>query len=121
MRTWHALLLLSALLSAGCVVKEPADEDGDGGTGTDDGTPQVHEIAMHSAKYVPDRITIAKGDTLRFAAHDTTHSVQSTNGVYDAGDVPAGTEKDVLANLAGSYTIQCRFHGDMRMALTVTA
>ena len=113
-----ALALLATLvLTAGCLAEEPAEDgdDGDGGAAA-----QVHDVGMHNRVFDPSSLSVPKGHTLRFAAHDTMHSAGSTNGVYDAGDIPQGQSKDMLLDQAGTFTITCRFHPGMQMALTVT-
>ena len=113
MRLTAACLLASAVLLAGC---------SGGGSDPEDATPPVtKEIAMHGGMYEPDRVTVNKGDTLRFAAHDTMHSAKTMDGSYDAGDIAQGTEKDVVMGKAGTFVFKCRFHGAMQLTATVNA
>jgi plastocyanin len=117
-------VLLVLVLLPGCLVKVADDEaDGGDGEGTTNGPagPWVEEVAMHDQRFEPSSLTVARNDTIHFFAQDATHSVQSTNGVYDQGDVAQGESVNLIANLAGTYTFQCRFHASMRMSLTVTA
>lgn len=106
-----ALLLASALLLAGCSEPDP---------GANTTAPVTHEIAMHSQTYEPSTITVAKGDLLQFQAHDTTHAAKSTDGTYDAGDIPVGTVKDLAMSTAGTFTFKCHFHPPMQLTVTVT-
>lgn len=107
-----ATLAVVALLLAGC----------SGGSGTDPGaTPQTHDIAMHGGVYEPSKVTVAKGDTLQFEAHDTTHSARTMDGTYDAGDIPQGGAKDLVMGTAGTFVFKCRFHPSMQLTATVTA
>ena len=136
MRLAFAVLALLAL--SGCLidlVKEEDLQDGgdtDGGSTNGDatsgpaGSPGPNAagpptVTMRDGRYDPSTLTVARNTTVRFVAEDGTHSVASTNGVYDQGDVPEGSSVALFANLAGSYTLQCRFHADMRMAFTVSA
>ena len=123
MRAVLVLLLVVPLGLAGCTLVEEDPPEGDDTEPRETGSsgPKTHDVGMHNRMFDPDAITVPKGDTLRFAAHDTKHSVESTNGVYDAGDVPAGTEKDVWLNLEGDYVFRCNIHAGMQMSVTVTA
>ena len=120
---WPLLLLaVLALMLPGCLVKvvEENATSGPSGQGTDPpGVPTFKAITMHDGQYDPDRVTIAYNGTLQFIAEQGTHSIASTNGVYDQGDVPEGSSVSMWMNLAGTYTMQCRFHAGMRMTVTV--
>lgn len=110
-RLFVTLLLVATLLLAGC------------SGGSDGGTPagQTTEIAMHNQVYEPAKVTVAKGDVLRFAAHDTAHSARTMDGSYDAGDIAQGQSKDVAMDRAGTFVFKCRFHSAMQLTVTVTA
>lgn len=118
-----ALLMLSLLLLPGCLVKVVEEDDGTSNTSTTSATSTPaaggNRVRMHDGRYDRASLTVPYNTTVRFVAEDGTHSVASTNGVYDQGDVPQGTSVLLLANLAGTYTLQCRFHADMRMTFTV--
>lgn len=112
MRILPVLLLLTLAL-AGC---------SSSGGGDGDASPaEVKEIAMHSQKYEPSTVTVAKGTILRFEAHDTAHSAQTADGMYNSGDIAQGTSKDITMDKAGTFVFHCRFHPAMQLTATVTA
>ena len=80
-------------------------------------------VDQHDLKFVPNTVTIAAGDTLRFADSDhITHNITITN--------PDGTTEDkgmdrykqdivVPFAKAGVYQVHCRIHPTMTMTVTV--
>ena len=113
MRLLAACLLVSCLLLAGC---SGGGSDGDGAP-----APQTKAIGMHGGTYDPSQVTVRKGDSLRFEAHDATHSAKTMDGSYDAGDIAQGQSKSVVMDKAGTFVFKCRFHPSMQLTATVTA
>ena len=80
-------------------------------------------VDQHDLKFVPDAVTIAAGDTIRFTDSDhITHNITITN--------PDGTTEDkgmdryqqdivVPFAKAGVYQVHCRIHPTMKMTVTV--
>lgn len=109
MRALAVALLLLLVALAGC---------------SDSGSPapagQTVTIAMHGGVFDPDTLTAAKGTVLKFESHDTTHSARTTDGTYNAGDIPVDTSKSVTLSKAGSFTFKCRFHAGMELDVVVS-
>ncbi len=105
-----AILAVVPILLAGC---------SEGGAGGGAGPPAVEEIAMHNRMYAPSAVTITYPTTLRFAAHDTTHTAQTADGQHTTGDVPQGESRDIPALPVGTYVFQCKYHAQMRLTVTV--
>lgn len=106
-----SLLLVTALALAGC--------SGSGGD-PDEDAPEVKEIAMHNQMYEPSTVTVAKGGVLRFEAHDTAHTAQTTDGMFNTGRIEQGTSRDVVMGTAGTFVFHCQYHSKMQLTATVT-
>jgi plastocyanin len=112
MRAWVAVSLLSMMFLAGC-------SGGGGGSDSDGGDAEVKEIAMHNQMYEPSTTTVTKGTILRFEAHDTTHTAQTSDGAYNSGDIAQGSQKDITMDKTGTFVFHCRFHSKMQLTVTV--
>jgi cytochrome c oxidase subunit II len=89
--------------------------------------PRVVEITAKRFGFVPDQITLRKGErvTLRLHSEDVTHGFLMGKLKIDA-EVEAGRTTDVTITpeVAGSYTTICdhfcgAHHGNMKMTIVV--
>ena len=80
-------------------------------------------VDQHDLKFVPDAVTIAAGDTIRFTDSDhITHNITITNP--DGTTVDKGMDmykQDIVVPFAkpGVYKVHCRIHPTMMMTVTV--
>lgn len=81
-----------------------------------------HVIRMASQQYQPAEIRAAKGDSLRFINDDDlAHEVfvPTVGFGLDLGKQEPGEEKAITLANEGSFEVECVFHQDMLLAVTV--
>jgi plastocyanin len=80
-------------------------------------------VDQHDLKFVPDAVTIAAGDTVRFTDSDhITHNITITNPDGTTEDKGMDRYKeDIVVPFAktGVYHVHCRIHPTMKMTVTV--
>ncbi len=80
-------------------------------------------VDQHDLKFVPDAVTIAAGDTVRFTDSDhITHNITITNPDGTSEDKGMDRYKeDIVVPFAkpGVYQVHCRIHPTMKMTVTV--
>lgn len=91
-------------------------------SGSDDGGA-TEEVGMHSNVFVPQSITISKGDQISWTNHDTViHTVTAdAAGGFDSGDIAGGGDYEHKFEQAGTFAYHCKKHPSMRGTITVTA
>jgi plastocyanin len=71
---------------------------------------------------VPASFTVKAGTTVTWVNRDTTpHTVTSTSGVYDSGNMDGGAVYKFTFTKPGTYEYVCTYHTWMKGAITVTA
>ena len=79
-------------------------------------------ITINNFAFSPSGITVAPGATVTVTNRDSVaHTVTSTSGGFDTGDIQAGQSKTFTApNKAGTYPYICTIHQYMTGTLTVS-
>jgi plastocyanin len=73
--------------------------------------------------FAPARLTVGKGSVVHFANDETYvhHAfVDTPDFKADTGDIPPGERRDILFTRAGTYTIRCAIHPQMKLVVEVT-
>ena len=81
-----------------------------------------HLVRMADAGYVPAQITGRVGDTLRFVNEDTmNHNVFVPTAGFgiDLGRQEPGDERSMTLGKPGAFEVECVFHGDMLLTVSV--
>ena len=81
-----------------------------------------HVITMADQQYEPAVIKVAKGDSLRFVNDDdVAHEVfvPTVGFGLDLGKQEPGEEKAITLAKDGSFEVECVFHPDMLLTVTV--
>ena len=81
-----------------------------------------HVVTMQGAAYSPDEIRAASGDTIRFVNDDDIpHEVfvPTVGFGVDLGKQEPATEKTLALMRRGTFEVECVFHSDMLLTVTV--
>jgi plastocyanin len=79
-------------------------------------------VSIGDGSFGPAALTIAVGDTVTWTNNDDSpHTVTAENGPFDSGNVDPGGTFTFTFTQAGTYGYVCRYHGEMRATIIVTA
>ena len=80
----------------------------------------MHTVAIEGMKFVPDTITVARGDTVVWINKDFfPHTVTATGGRFDSHEIQAAKSWKYLANKKGQFGYFCTLHPAMNGVLVV--
>ena len=75
---------------------------------------------MAGMAFSPTRITVSLNTTITWVNNDgTVHTSTSDTGVWDTGDIPAGTSKATRFAVAGTFPFHCTYHSGMMRGTVV--
>ena len=80
------------------------------------------EVRQAGRKFAPDRLTVARGTTVRFVNDEKIvhHAfVNSSDFSADTGDIEPGKTKEIAFDRAGSFDVRCAIHPQMRLRVDV--
>ena len=81
------------------------------------------EVRQSDRSFAPARLTVGKGSVVHFANDETYvhHAfVDTPDFKADTGDIPPGERRDIVFTRAGTYTIRCAIHPQMKLVVEVT-
>lgn len=94
------------------------------GTGTpSSGTPDPSQgtaISIQNFAFNPDSVTVSVGTTVTWTNNDTvSHTVTSTDGAFDSGNIAPGDTFTFTFSTAGSFSYICSYHPNMTATVVV--
>jgi plastocyanin len=111
-------LLAGALLLAAC------SGGSSGGTTTIPGPSSSGEpdVSIENFAFGPDAILISVGDTVLWTndASGTAHTSTSEDGLWDSGNIPAGSRFERTFDEAGTFAYICTIHPSMMATIAVS-
>jgi plastocyanin len=119
-RTIAVLFLLAmALVLAACTSGTPSGTPASTASG---GSAKANSIIIHHFAFSPNSLTVAPGATVTVTNKDqVTHTLTTTRGGFNTGDIPGGTSKTFTApNTPGTYPYICSIHQYMSGTLVVS-
>ncbi len=81
--------------------------------------PRTHEVRIAALKYVPESLTVRRGDTVVWRNDDPFPHTVTAAGAFDSGSIPAGGSWRFVARHAGTFGYVCSLHSNMKATLTV--
>lgn len=121
------LVMLAAFALAGCTIEsEYSDEPGPDDRDLDSDRDTVR---LRDESFVPDRLSAAVGDTVRFVnedpvVHTVTAVIAGDDTVRKDVELEPGQETQMSIDRRTDYTVYCRFHGSpeggMRMVIATS-
>ncbi len=113
------LLLLLCLAAAGC----GSDKSTPAATPTSTPAPAagVVKVAMRNIKFVPPRVTVRVGQTVRWTNDDTVaHTVASAKLELASEAIAHGQTYEYKATKPGTFPYYCTIHANQNGVLVVT-
>lgn len=84
--------------------------------------PHLVEVAIEAFAFVPDRIVLRAGDTLRWTNRDLApHTATAVSGDWDTGPLEKDESAEITFDAAGKHEVFCAFHPGMTAEITVEA
>ncbi len=80
----------------------------------------VHEVMIERFEFAPETLSVAVGDRIRFTNNDVApHTATATDESWDTGRLNRGdsAEIDIVDGMTATYF--CRFHPNMKAAITL--
>ena len=119
-----AALLLAACSSSGSATSttKAATTPTTASGSASSGATAKDAITIKNFSFAPSSITVAPGATVTVTNKDqVTHTLTSTKGAFDTGDIGSGQSKTFTApNTPGTYTYICSIHQYMAGTLVVS-
>src|SRR3954447_22585621 len=81
------------------------------------------EVRQSDRLFAPSRIVVGMGSVVHFANDETYvhHAfVDTPHFKADTGDIPPGERRHISFTQAGTYTIRCAIHPQMKVIVDVT-
>ncbi|MDB5538309.1 MAG: hypothetical protein JWQ89_36 [Devosia sp.] len=79
----------------------------------------AHTVVIQGHKFLPARLSVAKGDTITFVNKDSApHTATATDGAFDTGRLSRGKSARVKVSAAGTHAYICRIHPSMKGTVT---
>lgn len=81
--------------------------------------PVTHTVVIDGVKYVPEALTVKRGDTVVWINKDPYPHTATSNGAFDSGSIAAGKSWRLKPREAGDYAYICTLHPNMKGTLKV--
>jgi len=81
--------------------------------------PVTHTVLIDGVKYVPEAITVRRGDTVVWINKDPFPHTVTAKGSFDSRDIAAGKSWKWKPRKAGNYAYICTLHPNMTGAVKV--
>jgi plastocyanin len=80
----------------------------------------THTIIIEGLKFIPDSLTLQKGDTVIWKNQDIlSHTATSLAPAFDSKEIKPGKRWQWKARKKGSFSYDCSFHPTMKATLLV--
>ena len=81
---------------------------------------KTHTVRIEGMKFVPERLEVAQGDTVRWTNADfVPHTVTAAKAGVESGDLAQGKSWKFVARKKGEMPYICRLHPVMKGVLVV--
>lgn len=115
-----ALILVFALLFAGCSSTTDTTSPGDTTGATDSGGNRAAQVVMRNTAFDPATVTVNAGDTVTWVNEDATkHDVVADNGEFTSNLLDTGQAFSFTFSQAGTYRYHCSVHSGMNGTVIV--
>jgi len=79
-------------------------------------------VSIENFSFSPASISVSAGDTVVWTNNDSVaHTVTSTDGAFDTGDIAPGASASVTFDNAGTFAYICSIHPSMTGSVDVAA
>ena len=80
---------------------------------------ETHTVVMDGVKFVPESLTVNRGDTIVWQNKDPFPHTVTAKGVFDSHDIAAGKSWRYTARKTGEFAYVCTLHPNMKATLIV--
>jgi plastocyanin len=80
---------------------------------------KTHTVAMDGTRFVPETITVEKGDRVVWVNKDPFPHTATADGTFDSGSIAAGGSWSYVARKPGELAYVCTLHPGMKGRLIV--
>lgn len=128
----HVMTMSETLLAESPCLPDPTptpDASPPSTPDADDGTPDAAtpdpagdgvSVTIDGFAYGPDMVTVAAGTTVTWTNNDTApHTVTSTDGSFDSGNIAPGETFTYTFTSAGTFDYICNYHPNMTATVVV--
>ncbi len=84
-----------------------------------DAKPATHTVVIEGLKFVPQTLTVKRGDTVVWVNKDPYPHTATAKGMFDSGSIADGASWKYTARRAGEHPYICTFHPNMKAILRV--
>ena len=81
--------------------------------------PRTHEVVIQGLLYVPETLTVRRGDVVVWINKDPFPHTVTAAGVFDSGSIAAGKSWRFTAKKPGTHSYLCTLHTTMKGTLRV--
>ena len=81
--------------------------------------PTTHTVLIDGVKYVPEKLTAKRGDTIVWINKDPFPHTVTSSGTFDSHAIAAGKSWKLKPRKAGDYAYVCTLHSNMTGQLKV--
>ena len=81
--------------------------------------PVTHTVVIDGTKYVPDALTIKRGDTVVWVNKDPFPHTATAKGSFDSRSIAAGKSWKWSPRKTGDYSYICTLHPNMTGTIKV--
>ena len=82
--------------------------------------PQTHTVTIEEMRFQPERLTVARGDTIVWVNKDLVpHTATSEAGRFDSEAIQTAKSWKLTATTKGEFAYICSFHPTMKAMLNV--
>ena len=89
------------------------------GAGIAAGEPATHTVIIEGLKFVPETLTVTRGDTIVWVNKDPFPHTATAKGAFDSGSIAAGETWKYTPRKDGEHAYICTFHPNMKGTLRV--
>jgi plastocyanin len=80
---------------------------------------ETHTVVMDGVKFVPESLTVNRGDTIVWQNKDPFPHTVTAKGAFDSHDIAAGKSWKYTARKSGEFAYVCTLHPNMKATLIV--
>jgi plastocyanin len=81
--------------------------------------PATRTVVIEGLKFVPEALTVRRGDTVVWINKDPYPHTATAKGVFDSGSIAEGQSWKYTASNPGEHPYLCTFHPNMKGRLNV--
>jgi plastocyanin len=89
------------------------------GAGAIAAKPATHTVIIEGLKFLPENLTVKRGDTVVWINKDPYPHTATAKGVFDSGGIGDGGSWGYTAREPGEHPYICTFHPNMKATLRV--